>query len=121
MQKTSYQQLSAVEKQTYQVIQEREVGGSCAFHSTVLLFKHLQGVYSLETECLKLLPVIQQYPKVQLGKGSVWTGDRGDREAAVNSRRQLAGENFHSRKELIKQERVGILQRGITVALRAHR
>lgn len=61
--KTSYQQLSAVKKQTYQVIQEGEVGGSCAFHSAVLLFKHLQGVYSLEGECLKLL--LLSYSSIQ--------------------------------------------------------
>lgn len=94
--KTSYQQLSAVKKQTYQVIQEGEVGGSCAFHSAVLLFKHLQGVYSLEGECLKLL-LLSNSSIQRLGQGSVWTEDRGDRGAAVSSSRQLAGGKFHSR------------------------
>lgn len=118
--KTSYQQLSAVKKQAYQVIQEGEVGGSCAFHSAVLLFKHLQGVYSLEGECLKLLPL--SYSSIQrLGQGSVWTEDREGRGAAVSSSRQLAGGKFHSRKELIKQGRMEILERGITIALGAHR
>lgn len=86
----------SLKKQTYQVIQEGEVGGSCAFHSAVLLFKHLQGVYSLEGECLKLL--LLSYSSIQrLGQGSVWTEDRGDRGAAVSSSRQLAGGKFHSR------------------------